>query len=331
MIKRVALILKRAVEEILKIPGNTKEFGVHAALWLWFLAVLPSKKGPRYIRFLTKYMDDYLKPLTKRFIEGSYDADAHIPDDHVRVNKNPVWVCWLQGEEYMPELVQMCYRQLKKNVPSDSEIHLITLENYSRYVTLPDYVVKKFKEGKISPAHFSDVLRFTLLSKYGGLWVDSTVFVSGKIPEKYLNSDFYTQKVKDVNKYNLEPSRAQWCGFIFGGKKNNILYCFVREALFKYWKDYDKAIDYIFFDYIILNAYNNIAEIRFMIDNQQANNEEIWSLWQNINSVYDKDLYNSICAKNIFHKLSYKGDLVKITESGEQTMYGYLLEQQKLQ
>ena len=66
---------------------------------------------------------------------------------------------------------------MKKKIPCDyAQLHLITYENYSDYVELPDYVVEKHKNGTISRAHFSDVLRFSLLKTYGGMWIDSTAF-----------------------------------------------------------------------------------------------------------------------------------------------------------
>ena len=43
---------------------------------------------------------------------------------------------------------------------------------------LPGYIVEKWGKGQIPAALFSDLLRLQLLIKYGGMWIDSTVFCS---------------------------------------------------------------------------------------------------------------------------------------------------------
>ena len=223
----------------------------------------------------------------------------------------------------MPEVVKVCYASQRKHKPENVEHILITLKNYQQYIQIPDYIVDKYEQGYISAAHFSDVIRFCLLSKYGGMWLDSTVYVSSDIPINYVDTYYYTQKADDPNLYLNEPSRAQWCGFIWGGSKYNPVFAFVRDALFLYWEKHNLAIDYIFFDYIILEAYKEVESIKEMIEGQEANNEEIWALWKVINDVFDPDEYAKICSTNLFHKLSYKRRLVKHIDE-QCTYYGHI-------
>ena len=91
---------------------------------------------------------------------------------------NFIWICWFQGIERAPELVKTCYKSVKRWYP-DNDIVLITKENFRDYVDIPEYVISKWKKGKILNAHFSDILRLALLIKYGGLWIDATVFCTG--------------------------------------------------------------------------------------------------------------------------------------------------------
>lgn len=297
------------------------EFNAKVASWMCYVYILPSKKNDQYMTALKEYFKYDLAELVCK-----YQKKENCFDDKDCGKKNTIWTCWLTGYDSMPELVKLCFQRMIKSVPDDkAEVVLITLENYQQYIDIPNYIVEKYYTGIISPAHFSDVIRFCLLSKYGGMWLDSTVYVSGTIPNGYLEADYYTQKVGDVNRYPNEPSRAQWCGFIWAGKKNNLLFSFVRDGLFLYWKKYNTVIDYIFFDYIIMTAYNNIPFIKNMMDSLQPNNENIWDLWNVINDEFDEEVYLKICTSNIFHKLSYKGNLQKQTADGLQTMYGYLL------
>ena len=113
-----------------------------------------------------------------------------------------IWVCWFQCEENMPEVVRVCIDSIRKNAPKGVKVVLITLDNVCDYVEFPDFILKKVKQGKISITHFSDVLRFSLLKKYGGLWIDSTVYVSRPIPVEYMKMPLYSiQNLSNEERY----------------------------------------------------------------------------------------------------------------------------------
>ena len=56
------------------------------------------------------------------------------------------------------------------------EFVVLDKTNISDYVRLPEYIEKKWKAGIIGNAQYSDLVRNELLIKYGGYWIDSTVF-----------------------------------------------------------------------------------------------------------------------------------------------------------
>ena len=45
-------------------------------------------------------------------------------------SKDVIWVCWLQGENEMPETIATCYKSLLRN-KGDYNVKLITYSNYS--------------------------------------------------------------------------------------------------------------------------------------------------------------------------------------------------------
>ncbi len=47
-------------------------------------------------------------------------------------------------------------------------------------MNIPNSIVSKWKSNVISDTHFSDIIRTELLIKYGGTWIDSTVYVNNK-------------------------------------------------------------------------------------------------------------------------------------------------------
>ncbi len=81
---------------------------------------------------------------------------------------------WLQGEESAPPLIKACINSIRKHIPN-RKIQIITESNYGNYVHLPEHILQKFREGKISYAHFSDLIRISLLCEFGGTWCDATV------------------------------------------------------------------------------------------------------------------------------------------------------------
>ncbi|OUP81437.1 UNVERIFIED_ORG: hypothetical protein B5F06_14970 [Lacrimispora saccharolytica] len=75
-------------------------------------------------------------------------------------------------------MIKCCLNSVKEN-RNGFFVKLIDESNLDSYVTLPDYIVGKWKQGIILDALFSDLIRLELLIKYGGLWLDSTVLMTG--------------------------------------------------------------------------------------------------------------------------------------------------------
>ena len=59
--------------------------------------------------------------------------------------KKPVWVCWWQGVEKMPDVVKACYNRVNEVFnTSISEVVLITAENFEKYISVPLYIIEKY-------------------------------------------------------------------------------------------------------------------------------------------------------------------------------------------
>ncbi len=157
---------------------------------------------------------------------------------------NKVWVCWLQGEENAPMLVKKCIDSIRRNI-GNKELVIITNENYQDYVQLPDYIMKKFQKGIISYAHFSDLLRIALLVKYGGIWLDATVFLTDKLPEYILNEPLFMYKSISLDKSDIQTTNvSNWC---ISAYSNNTILATVKTLLLEYWKKENVLDDYYIF------------------------------------------------------------------------------------
>lgn len=238
--------------------------------------------------------------------------------EHAQSNK--VWICWFQGIEKAPELVQKCYQSVKKNLP-DREVILITSESMADYVQFPDYILDKWKKGKITHTHMTDLLRLELLIRYGGLWLDATVFCSGKnIPDYMLDSDLFFFQT-------LKPGRDGHASYIsswlMSAKTNNKLLMAVRTLCYSYWKENNCMWDYFLlhdFMAIVLDFYPKDWKNVVPRDNATPH-----ILLLRLFEQYDEEIWDAIKEQTPFHKLTYKFQIEK--ENVKDTYYDILFMQ----
>ncbi len=324
--KRIILrgihFIQRIINEAKIFPSHMKNFGFKIAWVIFMDGLIPPGKSEKYIHTIDEYISEYLQSLVEKYKNKNYI----VTKENEYNEKTPVWCCWWQGEEKMPELVKMCNMRLKQVLPSEkAELKMITLDNYTNYVTFPKYIIEKFNEGKISMTALSDVLRVALLSEYGGFWIDSTVFISEEFPMEFISNDFYCQRMYDPQKWSREACKGRWCGFLISGSKGNIIFHFLREAFYQWWKDYDCVIDYVILDYFLLTAYRNLEEVKEIIDNVPDNNIDVFEMYKVLHLPYSEELVNKLTETTNLHKLTYKIDLKKVAKDGKETLYSHLL------
>lgn len=312
---------QRIVREGKALPGRWSTFGAKVALETFRDGLIPPGKSARYIHTIENSVDAFLKPLLEQY--RKYPDDSIPPEQGGKI---PVWCCWWQGEEQMPELVKLCHARLKQVLPADkAELHLITLDNYRDYVDLPEHILDKFEKKVITMTTMSDVLRFALLEKYGGYWLDATVFFTGNIPEEYFSGRFFCQRmVHNTELVKREACRGNWCGFSMAGPKNSVVFRYMSDAFSRWWAHYDTIIDYVLIDYLLWSGFKTVPAIHDTIDAVPDNNEDIFEMYQVLNQPYSPELLERLTKRNVMHKLTYKMDLAKVTPSGEKTLYGYL-------
>lgn len=124
-------------------------------------------------------------------------------------SKKIIWQYWAQGfdSSSMPYLVNMCFQSVNEHT-SNFLLIRISDENIKEYIEIPRWLAEK--RCHISKAHFADLLRCVLLSKYGGLWLDATTFLTGNVPSYiYMIQIFLCikeimqKKIKNIGKKHL--------------------------------------------------------------------------------------------------------------------------------
>lgn len=265
-----------------------------------------SKKSLEIVRLaINNRILGNLRKKYRPFIQN-YMNNMLIELEHAQTNK--VWVCWLQGIENAPELVQKCYQSLQDNL-QDKEIILLTEENYRKYVQFPDYIQQKIDNGTITRTHMSDLLRLELLINYGGTWIDATVYCSGKsYPEYLFESDLFVfQNLKP----GLDGHATSISSWFMSACTNNPILLLTRAMLYDYWKKKNNMIDYfLLHDFFQLAIETYPEEWNKVVP---FSNSVPHILLLRLFEKYDEKVWNVVKEMTSIHKLTYKFD-VKQTE-----------------
>lgn len=234
----------------------------------------------------------------------------------VRPKDYKIFFCWFQGEENLPPLVRCCYNSLKQNA-GRYKIVFIDEKNFLNYVDIAPHIMDKYRAGKITRTHLSDVLRINLLERHGGLWFDSTILVTEPLErhKEFWQMDYFTQKYYNEVNYSAPYTKfighcvsyGRWTGFFQSTAiLHNPLFAFEKEFFSAYFAEYDELIDYVFMDFMMALAYRNIPVARKNFDAVPINNLDINTLVFHLNDPYAIFPYDKIFKNSFLHKLSWK-------------------------
>lgn len=221
----------------------------------------------------------------------------------VKTENRYVWSCWWQGEENAPELVRKCLESQRRSIPKGSEHVLITWDNYKEYIELPDYIVKKAEDGRLIPAHLADITRCCLLYKYGGIWLDATVYMTDCIPEEYFAYELLTRSTGE----KIYCTNTSWVTWFLGGRKGAELYHFVMETFFYCLREYDKVPHYYMIDFLIAIACRELEGVENALRKIPVNNKNATELQKHLQEPYIEEAYNNYIQGGVLQKLTYKG------------------------
>ena len=212
-----------------------------------------------------------------------------------RIRSHKVWVCWLQGMDAAPALVQQCWRSLQMHLP-ERDLVLITEDNYKDYVNFPEHIQKKIDSGIITRTHFSDLLRLELLLKYGGTWIDATVLCTGgRIPDYMLDSDLF---LFQTLKPGLDGHTTCISSWFMTACTNHPILALTRALLYRYWEKHDKMVDYflihLFFQ-MAIEAYPGEWDKVIPFSNETPH-----ILLLRMFEPYDEECFRAMCAQTPF-------------------------------
>lgn len=222
-------------------------------------------------------------------------------DSNVGEHSNIIWVCWLQGEENAPEIIKACIASMRKWAKG-YEIRLITDKNLLEYVNIPEYIIRKYQEGKITFTHFSDILRTCLLYEHGGIWIDSTVLLTGELPKEITTEPFFMYQ----NKLSYDGSLAISSWLISANSYHPILKV-IRDVLFAYWKNHNTLCEYFLFHLICtLIVRNNPTCKELFKAMPYAHNIDVHMLQFKLFDQWIEEEWSYYTKRSSIHKLNRK-------------------------
>ena len=177
---------------------------------------------------------------------------------------------------------------------------IITNKNFNDFVQIPNYIIFKMIRKKISLTHFSDILRVNLLAKFGGIWIDSTVFFNERI-EDFINCQNELVTVTQFRvDYNI--SSGKWSSWFIGTKSVLPYFKVCVEFFNAYWKNNNYLINYFLIDYIIYFLYKNTS-FSYFVDNVKKSCFSAYDLMNVRNTLCNKSHFNEFLKEHPINKL----------------------------
>lgn len=246
---------------------------------------------------LYRYLDRYGDAGTEGVQEASIERNGRI-----KLNRT-IWLFWKQGLENAPELVKKCHDSVCRNVPDGFEIVLLSDQNLSKYIRLPDYIWDKYEKGYITTTHLSDMIRMELLCMYGGCWIDATVFCSGAMPMYMLTGEMFVFKLPSVLSVPVVKLSSWW---MFSDSRNRLIHL-TRQMLYEYWKQEVDMRNYFLLHIIMSKRIDEDPECRAIFQKiPYFNSGNAHVLQGKLGEKYAEEEWQIIKDASCIHKLTYK-------------------------
>ena len=275
---------------------------------LTFAYYLTQQSDSKYYDFSKKVILDFVLKLRKEAQIGeSSNENEEVDTEFPKI----IWTMWQQGEAQMPETVKASLKTIKDFAKRNGcECYLLTNENLADFINIPADITEKYKNKELSAAHFSDIIRFSVLYQYGGIWMDATLFVSPYATLEMFEGDFFTLNHPPIHTDKIERAIGdfKWSGFFLAGKKGKPYFKHIRDLYLYYVRKFPIFIHYLMMDFIILSEYKCNDEFSTLVDGLPilASAEGVWFLRNHANDPFDENEWREVLKNTPIMKTTYK-------------------------
>lgn len=215
----------------------------------------------RYIKRHQK-VANYWDPVIKKYFSGQIKKWDFAPKKPLQ-GKKIIWQYWGQGvtdREALPEVVRICFDSVDK-YKGEYEVIRLSDETVKEYLDLPDFTYEKVKnKSPFNRTFFSDLLRVSLLTTYGGVWLDATILLTGELPDKYTQMDYFMHERSDEEEHKdyweheflryfcwHKDFKIRLLNSAIFAKQGSVMTRTIQDLLLYYWEHENKIINYYFF------------------------------------------------------------------------------------
>ena len=222
-----------------------------------------------------------------------------------------IWTMWWQGEEKAPNIVKSTLYYMRGFAKKHGyRVIVVDSENIGEYVTIPDTIYRKLETKKINLANFSDLVRFMLIDQYGGIWLDSTMYVDIEFPISVLEREFSSINHPDGLDISIDDNitNKRWVSFCLSGTKGNIVAKSMKYFMIDQIENNEVLPDYFMVDFGLDYLYDEFEEIRDILVSipEYSSQKDIFWLDVNRNSIFDKEEWEKELSINKIFKTTYK-------------------------
>lgn len=247
---------------------------------------------------------DYYYQARKKYIGHNYDLSA-ISRNKSLSNPNIVWVYWDKGVDNSPVIVKKCVETIKKYKPEGWDVVCLSEQSIEEYIHLPEFIYDLYRNGKMYRALFSDLVRLSLLYAYGGIWCDSTSFLTCPMPKFVVDSKVFFVSSPYLGSFYSEKFE-NW--FIRAEKGNEVISKILKNLLY-YWQQ-PKRMDYYFIFFVIHTAlYDTDESVRNQLDEMYyCSNQEplLMQCKYGLSHPYSERIWDNIMCSSFIQKLTWK-------------------------
>lgn len=262
---------------------------------------------------VAKKLDAYITG----FLDGKIEKVFTVAKKPELVGKKIIWQFWQQGiDEKTPKLVRTCLDSVKK-YSNGYEVIILSKATLNEYVDeLPDFIWKKFGTGGFDFPKIANLVRLQLLSAYGGVWLDSTIYLTKPLEESWLQKNFFVLQRSETPPpdfkifKSFDPIGLTWEDVSYIRMQNSFIIAKPHHKIiddllsihFEYWRK-EAQINHYFFFQIMFNRMMQHEEWKSLnceiVDYADFHRFLIAGLDR-----FDQTLYDEVVARWGVHKLT---------------------------
>lgn len=273
---------------------------------------------------IAKKLDGYITA----FLNGEIEKFKAVPKKPELVGKRIFWQYWHQGiNPTTPKIVMECLHSVNK-YSEDYEVILLTSKTVWDYIEFPDFVFEKFGKERFNITKLSNLIRLNLLSAYGGVWLDATIYLTAPIDKQILRKNFFAFQRSRIQPSDVQifrkfdPLYFSWNSKFLAGMLNsfmvanpgNKIVSDLLSILIEYWRNEKKVGHYYFFQ-ICFNRMVQHHEWE-KLNCEIVGDTDCHKLQVVSFNKFDQRIFEEIKSKSSIHKLTYRFEKFNLIPEG---------------